>query len=158
MVALHDEQSEGLPRRIILRMVQTASGNKLTEKQAAHTWDRTIFPLGKRLGLLTGYVIGQEGTSKRTAAGNGSLQRRWYVTVTKLFDNIRCVALEVLHEERLVRLMMPWLVVNLDEECLQASASRGRIVGAKSKTKHDNQAGTSRHVARCYHFRFLFYF
>ena len=57
-------------------MVQTASGGKLSRAQAINTWDKTILPLGKRLGLLTGYVKPQEDTSKRTAAGNIALQKK----------------------------------------------------------------------------------
>ena len=101
-------------------------------------------PLGKKLNILTGYVKTQSGTSKRTASGNADLQRKYHATITKLFDNIRIVAMQVLGDKDLVRLMLPWLVVNLDEECLHAAAAHGKIVGAKSLKKHDNQAGTSR--------------
>ena len=142
MVALHDEQSEGLSRQLIVSMVMTAG--KLTRKQAENTWDKTIMPFGRKLGLLTGYVKTQEGTSKRTSSGNASLQRLWHATVTKLIDNVRNVAMEVLNDEELVRLMLPWLIVNLDEECLRAAATNGKVVGAKTVVKHDNQAGTSR--------------
>ena len=76
VVKVHDDECEGLPRRAIVSMVVKASGGKLSRKQAEHTWDRTIFPYGQRLGLLTGYVRPQDGTSKRTAADNIDLQRQ----------------------------------------------------------------------------------
>ena len=145
VVAKHDEQSEGLSRSIICSLVRVASGNKLSKKQSANCWDRTIFPLGRKLGLLCGYVKAQQGTSKRTASGNAGLQRRYHATISKLIDNIKAVAMQVLNgDEELVRLMLPWLIVNLDEECLMASATNGKVAGAKSKKKHDTQAGSSR--------------
>ena len=57
-------------------MIITASGDKLKRKQAERAWDQTIHPFGKSLGLLTGYVKPQEGSSKRTAAGAIELQRQ----------------------------------------------------------------------------------
>ena len=76
VVRLHDLQSEGLTRSLIIEMVLTASGEKLTRQQASSLWDQTILPLGKKLGLLTGYVKAQTGTSKRTAAGAVELQKQ----------------------------------------------------------------------------------
>ena len=81
VVKLHDEKSEGLSRSLIVAMVQKASGGTITKMQASHTWDRTIMPLGRELGLLTGYVCPQEGTSKRTAAGATAIQKRYYDNV-----------------------------------------------------------------------------
>ena len=101
-------------------------------------------PLGKKLGLLTGYVKPQEGTSKRTAAGSAELQRQWYDVITKLFAKVRVDALKVLQDEKLVELMMPILVNNLDEECLHAMGKNSAIVGSKDKKKHDNQNASSR--------------
>ena len=75
VIKFHDDQSEGLSRRTITSMVKVASGNTLSREQAERTWDKTIHPLGKKLGLLTGYVKPQIGTSKRTAAGKKNLQR-----------------------------------------------------------------------------------
>ena len=77
-------------------MVMTAGGGKLTKQQAESLWDQTIMPLGKELGLLTGYVRAQEGSSKRTAAGDPKLQKRWYDTVTGLLGSIKQRAQEVL--------------------------------------------------------------
>ena len=125
-------------------MVQTASGGKLSRAQAINTWDKTILPLGKRLGLLTGYVKPQEDTSKRTAAGNIALQKKWYNTVSELLAKIRTRAMDVLKDERLVNLMMPYLLVNLDEECLHAMGKNSRVCGSKEKKKHDNQNASSR--------------
>ena len=73
------DQSEGLGRNAIISIMVTASGDKLTRAQAARTWDKTIHPLGEKQtrfpgGLLTGYVKPQEGTRKRTAAGNARFQ------------------------------------------------------------------------------------
>ena len=113
VVKHHDNQSEGLSRRHIISMVQTASGGKLERNQAANIWDKTILPLGKKLGLLTGYVKPQEGTSKRTAAGSPELQRQWYDVVTKIFAKVRKDAKKLLNDDNLVDRMMPWLVCNL---------------------------------------------
>ena len=143
-MAYHDNHSEGLSRRIIIDMVITASGGELTRAQAANVWDKTIFPLGKKLGLLTGYVQSQAGTSKRTASGSPELQRAWYDTVTKLFAKVRNDAKQHLCDEHLVDAMMPWLVVNLDEECLNAMGKNYKIAGAKGRKKHDNQNASSR--------------
>ena len=127
-------------------MVITASGGHLTRAQAARVWDKTVFPLGRRLGLLTGYVKPQDGTSKRTAAGAAELQRDWYVVCSNLIEKVKQAALKILKDERLVHLMLPFLICNLDEECLHALGKNGRIAGSKDKTKHDTQNASSRHV------------
>ena len=151
VIKLHDDQSEGLNRRAIIQMVVTASGGKLTTEQAARTWDKTIFPFGQKNKLLTGYVKAQDGTSKRTAAGNAKLQRDWHVVITELFDRIRAHNKEVLRDDRLVEVMMDDCVCNLDEECLHALGKNSKVAGSASKTKHDNQHATSR-----FHFFCLF--
>ena len=130
-------------------MVQTASGGTLERSQAANIWDKTILPLGKKLGLLTGYVKAQEGTSKRTAAGSPELQRRWYDVVTKIFAKVRADAKKLLNDDNLVERMMPWLVCNLDEECLHALGKNSKIVGSKGRKKHDNQNASSRSFLFC---------
>ena len=144
VVKLHDNQSEGLSRKLILDMVVTAGGGRLDRAQAEHVWDRTIYPYGKRLGLLTGYVKTQEGTSKRTAAGDPELQRQWYDVVTNVFDDVRKRAMEVLGDRKKVDLLMPYLVWNLDEECLLALAKNYKVAGSKGKKKHNNQNASSR--------------
>ena len=122
-----------MSRRAIISLVVTASGGRLSRAQAAGTWDKTIHPLGKKLGLLTGYVKPQAGTSKRTAAGNANLQREWHIVIDELFKKIKTRAFEVLKDERLVQEMMPSLICNLDEECIQAQGKNGMVVGSKSK-------------------------
>lgn len=128
VVALHDEKSEGLSRRMIIQMIQRASGFKLSLTQAGHTWDRTVHPYGKALGLLTGYVKPQAGTSKRTAAGDPVLQKKWYDTVTEGLAEVERVAQEVLQDPILVRKMMPFLVANLDEESISAMGKNYKVV------------------------------
>lgn len=147
VIKYHDDQSEGLGRRSIVSMVCTASGGKLTRAQAQRTWDKTIFPLGQRLGLLTGYVKPQAGTSKRTAAGAVNLQRDWHKVIDDLIEKITTRAREVLQDERLVQAMLPSLIANLDEECVQAMGKNSKVAGSKSKKKHDNQNSSSRFVA-----------
>ena len=144
VIKLHDDQSEGLSRQSIIRMIITASGDKLTHDQAARTWDRTVHPLGKQLGLLTGYVRPQDGTSKRTAAGSVELQKKWYGTITELLSRIEDRASKVLCDADLVKDFMPRLIANLDEECLHALGKNAKIVGSRAKSKHDNQNATSR--------------
>ena len=144
VVALHDEKSEGLSRRMIIQMIQKACSFKISQSQAAHTWDRTIHPYGKSIGLLTAYVKPQAGTSKRTAAGDPALQKKWYDTVTNGLAEVKRVALEVLKDTKLVRLMMPFLVANLDEESLQAMGKNYKVVGSQANKKHDNQNASSR--------------
>lgn len=144
VIKYHDDQSEGLGRRSIISIVRTASGGKLTRLQSQRTWDKTIFPLGQRLGLLTGYVKPQSGTSKRTAAGAVNLQRDWHKVIDTLFEKIRARAMEVLQDARLVNLMMPTLISNLDEECVQAMGKNSAIAGSASKKKHDKQNASSR--------------
>ena len=128
-------------------MVRTASGGKLTRTQSQRTWDKTIFPLEQKLGLLTGYVKPQSGTSKRTAAGAVNLQRDWHKVIDVLLEKITARAMEVLQDERLVNLMLPTLIANLDEECVQAMGKNTKVAGSKSKKKHDNQNSSSRFVA-----------
>ena len=65
----------------------------------------------------------------------------------KLFDEIKTTAKKVLKFDELVLKMLPWLVCNLDEECLHALGKNAKIVGAAGKKKHDNQNGSSRFVA-----------
>jgi len=144
VIKLHDDQSEGLSRQSIASMVVTASGGKLTRDQALRTWDWTVFPLGQKLGLLTGYVKPQDGTSKRTAAGNRDLQRDWHIVCTELLSKIKTHAQKILKDERLVHEMLPWLLCNLDEECLHALGKNRKVVGSKTKKKHDNQNASSR--------------
>ena len=127
-----------------MEMVVTASGGKLTRKQAANAWDQTIHPLGKELGLLTGYVKPQEGSSKRTAAGAVELQREWHLVCDEMFKKVKQAALEVLQDANLVKKMMPSLIANLDEECVHALGKNFRIVGSTGKKKHDNQNASSR--------------
>ena len=103
-------------------------------------------PLGRRLGLITGYVQPQAGSSKRTAAGNAEIQKRWYDVVTDLFDMVKQHAMDVLQDEKLVKAMLPYLNANLDEECLQALGKNSKIVGAAGKIKHDNQNASSRFI------------
>ena len=148
VVKLHDEQSEGLTRRLAIKLVREAKGNEITERQASNLWDNTVHRLGKEKGLLTGYVKPQEGTSKRTAAAKRNLQLDWSLTVLKLFDEVRRVALEVLKDAVLVEKLMPYLIYNLDEECLQALGKNRRVVGSKTNRKHNNQNGSSRSVPR----------
>lgn len=143
---LHDEQSEGLSRRLCINMVQTAGGGTLTHSQATNIWDKTVLPLGKRLGLLTGYVKPQEGTSKRTASGNEDLQRKWHETVTEMIAQIKSVAKKELNDNRLVKSMLPRLIVNLDEECLHALGKNSKVVGSSGKRKHNNQNASSRQI------------
>lgn len=129
-------------------MVMTASGDELSYDQASRTWDRTIHPYGRDvLGLLTGYVKPQAGSSKRTAAGSADLQADYYELVTELIQKIRQRALEVLKDQTLVDLIIEWLVANLDEECLHALGKNTAIVGSKDKKKHDNQNASSRLVS-----------
>ena len=94
--------------------------------------------------MLTGYVTAQTGTSKRSAAGNIELQRKWYNTVTELIERVTKKAMVILGDEELVKMLLPWLIVNIDEECLNAMGKNAKLVGAQGKKKHDNQHGTSR--------------
>ena len=135
VVKVHDDECEGLPRRAIVSMVVKASGGKLSRKQAEHTWDRTIFPYGQRLGLLTGYVRPQDGTSKRTAADNIDLQRQWHELCDDMFQKIQQVVKEILKDDDLVHKMMPHLVFNLDESCLHALGKNEVVAGSKDKKK-----------------------
>ena len=144
VIKFHDDQSEGLGRRAITSMVVTASGGKLSRTQAERSWDRTIYPFGKKLLLLTGYVKTQEGTSKRTAAGNVQLQRDWHAVITELHAKVKARAYVVLNDGRLVHAMLPALLMNLDEESVQANGKGERVVGSKVKKKHDNQNASSR--------------
>lgn len=140
VIKFYDDQSEGLGRQTIASMIITASGNTLSRDQALRTWDKTIHPLGKQLGLLTGYVKPQEGSSKRTAAGAVDLQRDWHVCCDELFATIRRRAMEVLGGDKaLVDKFMVWLIANMDEECLHALGKNAPTVGSKTKKKHDNQ-------------------
>ena len=145
VVKLHDEKSEGLCRGAILEMIQRAAGNKLTLAQCAHTWDRTVFPYGQKLGLLTGYVKPQGGTSKRTAAGAPELQKRYYDAVTDSLNEVRQVAKKELKDDVLVEKMMPVLVFNLDEEALLAMGKNYAVAGSKDRRKHENQINPSRY-------------
>ena len=119
----------------------------MTKKQATYFWDQTLHPFGKKLGMLTGYVKTQAGTSKRTAAGSVKLQTNWHGTVDILFADIEKRAKEVLKSDYLVRKMLAWLIINLDEESVSAMGKNDLIAGAHGKKKHDNQNGTSRFVA-----------
>lgn len=149
VIKIHDDQSEGLGRRAIISMVITASGGQLSRGQASRTWDKTIYPYGKSIGLLTGYVMPQEGTSKRTAAGKANLQRDWHVVCDEMFSQIHERAMEVLGgDEELVRKMLACLNANLDEECVHSMGKNSKVAGSKGKKKHDNQNASSR--SDCY--------
>ena len=136
--------NEPLSRANIIAMVVTAGGGKIDEGQAARTWDRTIFPLGKKLGLLTGYVRAQEGSSKRTAAGAVKKQTEYYNTVSEVIDLVKERLTEVLQDDDLEHKMLPHCVINLDEEQLRAHGYHTPVVGSTDKKKHDNQNASSR--------------
>ena len=143
VIKRHDDQSEGLCRAEIIDVVRSASGWTLTKDQATYTWDDTIHNFGKKLGLLTGYVKPQQGTSKRTAAGSPALQKRWHIIITQLFKRV------IEHNTKLIgvdkaKRLMSHLVFNLDEECVMATGKNIRIVGSRDKKKHDNEKGSSR--------------
>ena len=144
MIKVHDDQSEDLSRTVIVSLIVTVSGGKLSRTQAENTWDRTIHPFGMSVGLLTGYVKPQDGTSKRTAAGNIELQHEWHVLCDEMFAQVKAKAMELLKDPELVREMLPYLQANLDEECLHALGKNSKIVGSKDKKKHDNQNASSR--------------
>ena len=127
-------------------MVQQASGGSLNLKQARNHWDRTCLRYGKDNNILTGYLKTQEGTSKRTAAGNTDLQREWYNTVTDVLRDVRDRAVEVLGDEALSDLLMVYLVLNTDEECLHGIGKNEKVIGSKRQKKHNNQNNTSRSV------------
>ena len=85
MVQRHDENSEGLPRRLAVQMVKQASGHTVSSKTAERVWDRTVKPYGVYHGLLKkSHVAAQAGSSKRTQAGNYELQKVWYETVSEV--------------------------------------------------------------------------
>ena len=107
VVQRHDENSEGLPRRLVCKMVQQAAGDRTTLTQATNSWDKTIHKFGRDEGLLTGYVAAQAGTSKRTQAGNEDLQRKWHLTVTEVIELVRARAKEILKDDALVEKVMP---------------------------------------------------
>ena len=46
VAALHDDQSEGLSRQMMVANVIKASGGKLSNEQATNLWQHTIHPLG----------------------------------------------------------------------------------------------------------------
>lgn len=150
VIKFHDDQAEGLCRRDIVKMIQTASVKDITYDQAARCWDRTVHQYGRDAGLLTGYVKPQAGSSKRTAAGSVDLQTDYYGLVTKTIRKIRQRAMEVLQDKTLVDLIIEWLVANLDEECLHALGKNTAVVGSKDKKKHDNQNASSRFVANLF--------
>ena len=144
VVQRHDENSEGLPRRLIAQMVQKAAVGDVSLYTATNSWDRTIHKYGKDNGLLTGYVKPQAGTSKRTTAGNVELQKLWYGTVGDVQQRVEERAMEVLNDADLVRKILPFLFNNLDEECLHAIAGNEKVVGSKRMGKHNNQNNSSR--------------
>lgn len=123
-----------------------ASGGTLSRAQAERTWDKTIYPYGKAMNLLTGYVKPQAGTSKRTAAGARNLQKNWHLICDELFAKIEERAGVVLKDPELVRKMLPSLNANLDEECVHSMGKNGKVAGSKDKKKHDNQHASSRQV------------
>lgn len=136
--------NEPLSRSNIIAMVVTAGGGKITQAQAEGTWDRTIFPLGRDLGLLTGYVRAQEGSSKRTAAGAVKKQTEYYNTVSEVIKRVKERLALVLQNPDLEHKMLPHCVINLDEEKLQAYGYHTPVVGSADKKKHDNQNASSR--------------
>jgi hypothetical protein len=146
VIKVHDDQDEGLSRTAIVSLIVICSGHKLSRAQAERTWDRTVHPFGVKYRLLTGYVKPQDGSSKRTAAGNIDLQREWNVLVDEMQGKVKAVTLEVLKDPELVRLMLPYLQSNLDEECLHSLGKNAKVVGSKSKKKHDNENASSRSV------------
>ena len=68
----------------------------------------------------------------------------------ELFQKIKKRDQKLLQDDALVAEMMPWLVANLDEECLHALGKNHKVVGSKSKKKHDNQNASSRSPAKAF--------
>ena len=135
----------------IIDVVRSASGWRLSKNQATYTWDDTIHPYGKKLGLLTGYVKPQTGTSKRTAAGSPELQKKWHIMITTTYEDIMAHNTALVGRDK-ARQLMAHLIFNMDEECLLATGKNIRIVGSADKKKHDNERGSSRDsitIIRC---------
>ena len=93
--------------------------------------------------MLTGLVTPQTSTSKRTAAGHETYQRRWHKLIDKAFAdlleyNIKLVGLD------LAKKLMVYLVFNLDEESVNAMGKIIKVIGSKARKKHENQNGASR--------------
>ena len=145
VVQRHDENSEGLPRRLCIRYVQEASGHTMSYATEANVWDKTVKPYGVAHGLLTkNYVAPQAGSSKRTQAGNRELCREWYDTVTDVKKQVEERAMAVLQDEDLVRKILPFLFNNMDEECLHSIGQNEKVVGSARNKKHNNQNNSSR--------------
>ena len=69
--------------------------------------------------------------------------------IDTLIAKLKANAMEVLGgDERLVNLILPYLIWNLDEECLQATGKNTKVAGSKSKRKHDNQNSSSRYFQK----------
>lgn len=146
VIRIHDDQCQGLTRSVIVSLIIVASGFQITRPQAERTWDKTIHPYGKAAGLLVGYVKPQEGTSKRGAAGALDKQKEWHLLCDEMFRQVKERAFEVLQDKALVEALLPYLQVNLDEECVHALGKNKRVVGSKGKKKHDNENASSRSV------------
>lgn len=54
--------------------------------------------------------------------------------------------MEVLQDEDLVDKILPYLINNLDEECLHAIAKNEKVQGSARQKKHNNQNNSSRSV------------
>ena len=103
-----------------------------------------FFAYSVKMGYLTkGYVKPRSGTSKRTAAGAKDKQIRWHKLVTDgladVFEhNQNIVGIDI------AKKIQVYTVVNTDEANIQANGTSWKIVGSRTRKKHDNQHSSSR--------------
>ena len=143
-VAALDEANDPANHKRIIDMVVNMTGgdphNKEYRLKATRVWHKTIWPRGRKMGLLTGTVRAQAGTEGRTAAAAESLQRHWHETVDDAFERLKQLNQHIDNFDEL----MPHFIFNLDEECVMASGYTNKVVGSTAKKKHDDNSGTSR--------------
>jgi len=145
-VAMHDAKNHGLGIDEIVRMVANHYPN-LSDKQATNIWYSSL----KKDACLTGSVIADRMTAKRTSAVNEMDQTYWFAFVEKTRQTLEerstleeggyanCKKTGKPYKEVLCHFIM-----GCDEEGVCLSLGRNRIVGKYGKKSHFSLADSTR--------------
>ena len=139
-----DRRNEGVGRAAAVQQIMTIKP-QLSLKQAQNQFHR-IHQQGKKDKVLTGSVIGQKSTSKRTAAINVPDLQEWHNLIDSVMQKMKesnVAEAGVVDPEEFADIMEHFFW-NLDEECFLASDGNVRIIGDAAKCKHEIESGSSR--------------
>jgi len=104
-------------------------------------------------GVVTGLVVAQPTTSKRSAI-TVDQQYRWHVLLDEIYNEM-IISNTSLEEDPMIlsqfMQIMPHFVLNSDEECIMGNAANLKILGDYEKKKHEKTTDDSRISVTLHH-------